>query len=329
MNNLAKGALIGSGAAAAALCSLGLLSSSISHTIVKVTLDRSFDMSVGVKMKKLLSGCDQMDYIEYICKKNSKRLLGGDCRTVSIRAVDGERLVGHLHIAKNAKRTVIAMHGWRTSWASDFGTASEFFHSNDCNVLYAEQRGHGNSGGTHMGFGIIERYDCLSWINFINSVNRFSSLPIYLCGVSMGASTILMATGFKLPSNVVGVIADCGFTSPQAVWGHVTRKNLHMPYHSLISRSVRNTCIKKMKLDPDEYSTVMAMKTCKIPILFIHGACDRFVPIDMTYENYSACRSEKRLFIVPTAEHGMSYFTDQAGYEAEVLKLFRDCDIRV
>ena len=84
-----------------------------------------------------------------------------------------------------------------------------------------------------------------------------------------------------------------------------------------------------MNLDPEGYSTVDALKHCKIPVLFVHGKQDRFVPYGMTLENYRACASEKRIFTVPTADHGMSYFTDKAGYEAAVLSFWRDCDIRI
>jgi len=63
------------------------------------------------------------------------------------------------------------------------------------------------------------------------------------------------------------------------------------------------------------------MQNCKVPILFIHGTDDNFVPIEMTYENYKACTAPKKLFIVPGAEHGMSYVMDKDGYENAV-KLF-------
>ena len=145
----------------------------------------------------------------------------------------------------------------------------------------------------------------------------------------MGAATVLMTTGAKLPPNVVGVIADCGFTSPQAIWRHVTVNNLHFPYGKGQEKLIRRLCMKRMEMDPDEYSTTAALKNCKIPVLFIHGALDRFVPLEMTYENFSACASEKRLFIVPDAQHGMSYFVDRNGYEAEVLRLWKECDRRI
>ena len=84
-----------------------------------------------------------------------------------------------------------------------------FWHASGCNVLYAEQRGQNNSGGQYMTFGLIERFDCLDWVNFINATD-LGALPIYLGGISMGAATVLLAAGEELPENVVCVMADCG-----------------------------------------------------------------------------------------------------------------------
>ena len=328
MEKIYKGALAGAGAALAVIAVMGVGRHVMANSIANITLDRRFGVEPSMRVKKLVSGCNEIEVIEGICRNNAYRLEQGDCKTVVIRAHDGERLVGHLHICPNALRTVIAMHGWRTTWSRDFGSVSEFFHNNRCNVLYAEQRGQNNSGGAYMGFGIIERYDCLEWVRYLNRISK-KTLPIYLCGVSMGATTVLMTTGFNLPSNVVGVVADCGFTSPAAIWEHVVRKNLHVHYGRINARDVRSVCKRRMHIDPEEYSTLDALKNCKVPVLFVHGAKDRFVPYDMTLQNYCACASEKKLFTVPDADHGMSYFTDREGYEAAILSFWRDCDIRI
>ena len=68
------------------------------------------------------------------------------------------------------------------------------------------------------------------------------------------------------------------------------------------------------------------MRECKVPVLFIHGTDDRFVPIEMTYENYKACVSPKRLLVVPGAEHAMSYLIDKESYEKTVKEFWNDFD---
>ena len=141
----------------------------------------------------------------------------------------------------------------------------------------------------------------------------------------MGATTVLMASGLELPESVRGVIADCGFTSPRAIWKHVVETNLHLPY-SIYSSAARDICQKHIQVENDNYSTTDALQSCKLPVLFIHGTDDHFVPAEMTYENYRAYNGRKRLFVVPGAEHGMSYFIDREGYEKELIAFWQEYD---
>ena len=61
---------------------------------------------------------------------------------------------------------------------------------------------------------------------------------------------------------------------------------------------------------------------CDVPVLFIHGTDDKFVPVEMTYENYKACKGQKHLLVIPGANHGMSYRVDKAAYENAVLNFW-------
>ena len=326
MNRITKGALIGSGAIAGLAVVSGLVQTGISHSLIRIAFERNLPFTPGIRTKKLFSGCRDMEKIEKLCQESASVLECGDCRTVILKNRHSEKLVGHLHICDSPERTIIAMHGWRTTWARDFGTVSKFWHSNGCNVLYAEQRGQNNSEGRCIGFGVNERYDCLDWIEWLNRNDSLSRLPIYLCGISMGASTVLMATGLDLPKNVAGVIADCGFTSPHDVFKHVINKNLHFPYAASTRNKIDKICRRRLGFDPHSYSTVEALSHCKIPVMLVHGGSDRFVPVEMSYDNFRICVAPKRMFVVPAADHGMCYYTDPQGYQREMLKFFSDCE---
>ena len=172
--------------------------------------------------------------------------------------------------------------------------------------------------------GSIERFDCLDWVSWVNrSVG--ADLPIYLVGVSMGAATVLMASDLCLPENVHGIIADCGYTSPHAIWKHVANNNLHIAYgvRGVIASEILR---HKIQVGSNDFSTTEALKNTRIPVLLIHGTGDHFVPVEMTYENYLACGGPRRLLIVPGADHGMSYFTDPERYTAAVLAFWKDFD---
>lgn len=202
---------------------------------------------------------------------------------------------------------------------------SDFLHENACAVLYAEQRGQNESGGSYMGFGLTERFDCLDWINWLNG-SGYETFPLYLCGVSMGAATVLMASGFTLPENVHGIIADCGYTSPYAIWKHIAENNLHLRYDKWMHDTIDEMCRERINFSSNDFSCTKALEICRVPVLFIHGTDDNFVPIEMTYENYKYCDAPKRLLVVPGAGHGMSYAVDKERYEQTVLQFWRDYD---
>jgi fermentation-respiration switch protein FrsA (DUF1100 family) len=154
------------------------------------------------------------------------------------------------------------------------------------------------------------------------------TLPIYLAGVSMGATTVLMASALAMPSKVRGILADCGFTSPRASWQHVAKNNLHLLYGPRAAL-VDALCKLKIPMASGDCSTIEALKKGRIPVLFVHGTDDRFVPVEMTYENYMACAAPKRLFVVPGADHGGSYLRDREGYEQALLNFWHENDTNI
>lgn len=291
--------------------------------LVRIALDREEPKAFKEAEGRIAGTFADRDFLDAV-NEGSKALAEKEHEIVEITSYDGQKLIGHFFPCEGAKRMIIAMHGWRSSWSRDFGLAYDFWHSNGCSILFAEQRGQNNSGGDYMGFGLIERYDCLEWVNYMSS--RFGrSTPIYLSGVSMGASTVLMAAGLELPKNVHGITADCGFTSPYAIWKHVANKNLHIPF-GVRGALADMICREKINMGSNEYSTIDAMRNCRVPVLFVHGTDDNFVPVSMTYDNYKACAAPKELIIVPGASHGMSYYLEKDRYESAVKDFWRKYD---
>ncbi|MBQ7901369.1 MAG: alpha/beta hydrolase, partial [Clostridia bacterium] len=307
MKNRSKHLIIASGFAAAAAAVIAV-SYNTTKALVSAALDREAPKIMS-KKKPHSSPIEKGSQIYFELKNASDKLLNTNCETIEINSHDNYPLIGHWHKCENAKRIIVAMHGWRSSWTKDFGAISDFWYDNNCSVLYAEQRGQNNSGGDYMGFGMIERYDCAEWVKWVNQHNP-DNLPIYLAGISMGASTVLMTAGFRLPQNVHGIMADCGFTSANAIWKHVTENNMHMSYN-FRKKMVNDLCKKKIQVGYEDYTTFDALAHNEIPVLFIHGTDDKFVPIEMTYQNYKACTAPKRLFVVPGAGHAMSYIVDK------------------
>ena len=224
---------------------------------------------------------------------------------VQIRSDDGLRLTGYFLPAENAKGTLLLVHGYRSDPFTDFGYAYPFYASLGWNILSVCQRAHSESEGKYIAFGVKERFDVRDWSLYL--ADRFGpEHPIALVGISMGSASVLMSLGTQLPANVKCAIADCGFTSPYDQFVHILKGRFHLPVHpildlaDLFSRLFAGFGFK-------DYSTVTALQSNQLPVLFVHGEKDRFVPIKFTVENYAACNSEKRLITVPDAGHGTSY----------------------
>ena len=325
MKRNTKIALFAGGVAVLSAAATAVISQVITKMLVGEALDRNEPDIMKKANVNISGGSGDFEREIELSKERAKELEENEnIERVEIKSHDGIKLVGHLYPAENAKRIIIAVHGWRSKWSADFSLISSFWHDNGCTVLLIEQRGQGDSEGDTMGFGLTERYDCLDWIDYIEQINEYN-LPIYLAGLSMGATTVLMASGLALPENVHGIMADCGFTSPKAIWKHVAEDNLHLSY-KIREKQIDLLCRQKTNFGSEDGSTLMALAENTVPVLFVHGANDTFVPVEMTYENYKACIAPKRILIVPGAEHALSYIVDTESYQAIVKDFWKEHD---
>ncbi len=236
----------------------------------------------------------------------------------TVTSFDGKRLYGRFFRNGDSKTTLIMMHGFRSTADHDFSCAFSFYFDKGFNLLVPDQRSHGKSEGKYITFGVLESRDVVSWAEHINRLIPDGKL--YIIGISMGASTVLTATALPLPENVCGIIADCGFTGPGAIIKKVMKEDLKVPLFPFYY-TTRAAARLMAGFDFEEKSVVNAVKDCRIPILFLHGKSDGFVPFSMGEEIYNAAGGEKRAVWVEGADHGCSFVVDRAAC-AEALSGF-------
>ncbi len=230
---------------------------------------------------------------------------------MQIRSFDGLPLHGKFYEYAPGAPIELMFHGYRGSAESDLCGGVKRCFALGHSALLVDNRAAGRSGGSVISFGINESRDCRSWLEFMR--HRFGpEAKIILTGISMGAATVLMAAGRPLPETVVGVLADCGYTSAKEIIKKVIGDmklppNLAYPFVKLGAR-----LYGRFKLEAD--SPLAAMGRCQVPVIFFHGEADSFVPCRMSRENYAACISPKRLVTVPGAGHGLAYMVDPDGY---------------
>ena len=233
------------------------------------------------------------------------------CELVSIRSFDGLTLSGRYYHVRDGAPLDIGFHGYRSSPFTDFAGGSELSFAMEHNLLLIDQRAHGKSQGRTISFGILERRDVLSWVDY--ALERFGSdTKILLYGVSMGASTVLMASDLTLPENVRGIVADCPFTSPLEIILHVGKSN---PVPNAL---IRPFAILGAKLyggfDLLETDAARSVARAKVPILIIHGEEDSYVPCPMSEAAARANPALVTRHTFPGAEHAISYLVDTGRY---------------
>lgn len=231
---------------------------------------------------------------------------------LEVRSFDGLTLRGKYYEYKTGAPVEILFHGYKGNAERDLCGAVERAFAVGRNALIVNQRASGPSDGHVISFGINERRDCLEWIDYV--IKKFGSdVKIVITGISMGAATVMMTAGENLPENVISVLADCGYTSPKEIICKVV-DDMKLPT-KLLYPFIKLGARVYGGFDLEETSPMEAMKKCSIPIVFVHGDTDDFVPYDMSVRLHEACASDKKLLItVKGAGHGLAYPKDRDGY---------------
>ena len=252
---------------------------------------------------------------------------------IYIQSEDGLKLHARLMDQSGAKGTILMFHGYRTHPEVDFSASSHVYYECGNRIVHIDQRAAGESEGKYIGFGVLESRDCCLWAQYI--ANRFGTdQKIILAGLSMGASTVLMATAhhedrrvrincspeepmevsMTLPKNVTGIVADSAFSSPY----DIIKKRIRTTYHckgrlltiaiGIWSRMLAHYSLKELSI-PD------VMKHNTIPVLLVHGTEDSNVPVEMTVKIAENCQAPKQVLLVKGAEHGTGYLVDNEAYK--------------
>ena len=260
-----------------------------------------------------MSGVNWEQYYEQIRPKR-EWMMAQPHEDVWIRSDDGLKLHATYFKGTEENKAVICFHGYTSEGLADYGSISNYYLKRGYRMLVVDARAHGQSEGTYIGFGCKDRFDALRWIGWMIK-KAGENVQILLHGDSMGGATVLMASGLELPKQVKGIVSDCAFTSAKEVFTHVLHKMYHLPAFPMIAiAEVTNK--KKAGYGLDDCNAAREVRKAKVPILFIHGDCDTFVPSFMCDELYQNCASPKKKLIIKGAGHCESYYKNTEAFEA-------------
>ena len=239
-----------------------------------------------------------------------------------ITSHDGLRLHAKYYECNKDGIVELLFHGYKGNSERDMSGAIERCFSLGRNAFIVDQRACGASEGDVITFGIKEYRDCLDWINF--AISHFGKdVRLIISGVSMGAATVVLAAGEKLPKNVVCALADCGYSSAEKIIKKVI-KEMGLP-ERILYPFVRLGAIVFGKFDPNERTPEEAITHASVPIILLHGDADGFVPCYMSEELYELCSSKKKFVKISGADHGLAFPADKNGYLSAVADFQTEC----
>ncbi len=239
----------------------------------------------------------------------------------TLTARDGTALVGFYFPAiQPTTRTAVLIHGHGAN-ATSMASYAGIYRADGFNVLMPDNRAHGESGGRYIGMGVLDAQDHMDWVGRVIARDG-TEAEIVLHGISMGGSAVIAMSGRNdLPVQVKAGIADCGFTSARDELAHQLRLK-HLPGFPFVD--VANFETKLLAgYDFDEGTAIQRVRRQRIPLFFIHGAADDYTPTEMAYRLFEAASGTKDLWIVPGADHAISFFLDPALYTAKVRDFYR------
>jgi fermentation-respiration switch protein FrsA (DUF1100 family) len=268
-----------------------------------------------VKSRKILR--EKQDDIEKHARL-SERAIQLKHEKLRIESHDKLKLCAYMFPADiPTSKTVICVHGYRGSGLHDHSRNLFFYHECGYNVLIPDDRAHGESEGRYIGFGWLDRLDCVRWCEYLADYYG-EDCEILLHGISMGSAAVICASA-EHPPALKGVVADCPYANGFEQFRHVTRKFLRIPAFPLLYTTAlmtRIVCGYSLR----KCSPIESITRAEVPFLFIHGGDDHFVPTEMSKRLYDACPTDKELLIIEGAKHGESNFKDPERYYDAVVK---------
>lgn len=234
-----------------------------------------------------------------------------------IVATDGTRL--HAYYATSpdtVRQTAVIVHGYTDNAVRMLMIGYLYHHDLHYNILLPDLRYAGLSEGTHIQMGWNDRLDVLRWMDVANHIFG-GNTQMVVHGISMGAATTMMLSGESQQNYVKCFVEDCGYTS---VWDQFSKElseQFHLPDVPLLY-AADMLCRIRYGWNFREASALEQVKKCSLPMLFIHGDADDYVPTWMVHKLYEAKPRPKELWIVPQAAHAASYHNHRTEYTYRV-----------
>ena len=273
----------------------------ISHFLVIYIVFAHFYRRQSLKSIERQLREDQPKEIFDFANEKKEELLKLPHEEIHISSFDGLRLVGDYYNFEKDK-LIIFCHGLHSSPYISFSYTALNFIKKGYNVLIIDQRGSDRSGGKYQTYGKYESKDLLSWLEVFENDEKIKEIILY--GISLGATSIMMASDQITSKKVKKLVLENGFTNHQALANWLISSR-HVPGF-MFMRSVTFLAKHLAKVSPEDVNTVEHIKNSKIPAVFIFNLKDKVVTKENFINNYDTCSVRKTLINIEDAPHAWS-----------------------
>ena len=227
--------------------------------------------------------------------------LAQECEELDITSFDGLKLHGY-YFDKGNDKIMIMFHGVHANALFHFSIQARECFKRGYNVLIVDERSHGKSEGKYITYGEKEHKDVLSWVDYVSQ--NFKEKEIYLYGLSMGATSICVASPNLDNTKVKAIIIDSAFTNINDLIGNIsTKRKIPKP---LIFGGMKFLAKHLAGINFNSFDTKESLKENKIPTFFVQGTNDIVVSRDFLVDNYNNCASKKELLEVEGVGHTLA-----------------------
>ncbi len=292
----------------------------ISEFVLHGYLDIMYKETIPPSLVKRLAnkyGSAGMDDFEKYTSESCKWIEQQNTEIISLKSQFGYLLKGYLLPAQEQSNVfVLFAHGYRSDHLGDPANFERYYHEKGYNFISVDHTASGESEGDWVGFDYFESQDMLSWIDYL--AERFGDhIKIILHGVSMGGATVCQMAS-RVQPQVKLIISDCAYTS-------ACDQFIKVANHAGVKKTapfvlrIMNVMNKKFAgYDLKQTDVRQSVADSKVPMLFVHGGSDDFVPVEMCYELYDLCSREKDILIVREAHHAQSIMADSDLYKSKI-----------
>ncbi|MCF0160583.1 MAG: alpha/beta hydrolase, partial [Bacteroidaceae bacterium] len=223
----------------------------------------------------------------------------------------------YIPAAQVTDQTAVIVHGYTDCAIRMMHIGRMYNRDLGFNILLPDLYYHGDSEGEAIQMGWKDRLDVMRWMAI--AANIFDAQNMVVHGISMGAATTMMVSGEEQPEYVKAFVEDCGYTSVWDEFKQELKKQYKLPAFPILYTSSL-LCKWRYGWSFQEASALEQVKKCRLPMLFIHGDADDYVPTAMVYPLYEAATCPKELWLPEGAAHAVSY----QNYPKEYTQKVRD-----